>query len=265
MIDMPFNFVPEPQEHTIDYIVGQFHNVIVQLEQIAQKPFNYQRFEESMRLSNQAALLWSECLEFGKLKPCPFNGLDFFNYMAQIVCSRGNEKAVEFFQILKDELADKAARGEGYLANEKYRILWDGIPFWYNLRIMNNTFKNNDALIVASTYPDNWAVTYDITDLRSMAKAYMGNFTNREYSFRFKNMCRMIEEYSIDGVVMHSNRSCKNQDFALFALAREVTKATGVPVVIVDGDQDDPRAFSEAQYVTRIQALLEMIEQNRSR
>ncbi|NLB89160.1 MAG: 2-hydroxyacyl-CoA dehydratase, partial [Syntrophomonadaceae bacterium] len=36
------------------------------------------------------------------------------------------------------------------------------------------------------------------------------------------------------------------------------------PVVIVDGDQDDPRAFSEAQFETRVQALFEMIEQKRN-
>jgi len=264
MIDLPFGFTPQPTEHQLEYVVGQFENAISQLEAICRKPFNYSRFEESMHLSNQAALLWKESMEFGKKKPCPFNGLDFFNYMAQIVCSRGNEKAVEFFTLLRDELAEKVARGEGYLAEEKYRILWDGIPLWYNLRLMNNTFKENNAVMVGSTYPDNWAVTYDTTDLKSMAKAYMGNFSNREFTFRFHNMLRMVRDYSIDGVVMHCNRSCKNQDFAQYALAREITKVTGVPVTIVDGDQDDPRAFSEAQYVTRIQALFETIERSRN-
>jgi len=263
MIDLPFNHFEKPQEHTIDYIVGQFENAIKQLEEITGKPFNYERFQHSMELSNQAATLWRESFEMGKNKPCPFNGLDYFNYMAQIVCSRGNEKAVYFFQLLKDEIAAKVAAGEGYLPEETYRILWDGIPFWYDLRIMAKTLKNNKAVQVASTYTENWALTYDSTDLRSMAKAYMSNFTNREFGFRYDNMCRLIREYSCDGVIMHSNRSCKNQDFAMFELTREVTKATGVPMAIVDGDQDDPRAFSEAQFETRVQALFEMIDQRK--
>lgn len=263
MIDLPFNHFEQPQEHTIDYIVGQFENAIKQLEEITGKPFNYERFQHSMELSNQAATLWRESFEMGKNKPCPFNGLDYFNYMAQIVCSRGNEKAVYFFQLLKDEIAAKVAAGEGYLPEETYRILWDGIPFWYDLRIMAKTLKNNKAVQVASTYTENWALTYDSTDLRSMAKAYMSNFTNREFGFRYDNMCRLIREYSCDGVIMHSNRSCKNQDFAMFELTREVTKATGVPMAIVDGDQDDPRAFSEAQFETRVQALFEMIDQRK--
>ncbi|MBS3977740.1 MAG: 2-hydroxyacyl-CoA dehydratase [Syntrophomonadaceae bacterium] len=263
MIDLPFSFTPETQKHHLDYVTDQFKEAIRQLEDITGKPFDYERFQESMRLSNEAASLWRECIEMGKAVPCPFNGLDFFNYMAQIVCSRGNEKAVQFFRVLRDELAAKVARGEGFLNNEKYRILWDGIPFWYNLRVMSKTLLNNNAVMAASTYPDNWAVNYDPNDLKSMARAYMGNFTNREFSFRYHNMCRMIDEYTVDGVIMHSNRSCKNQDFAQYALAREVTKATRVPVVIVDGDQSDPRAFSEAQFETRVQALFEMIGQNR--
>lgn len=264
MIDLPFSFHPAAQDHALDYVAGQFQEAITRLEAICGKSFDYDRFMESQRLSNQAARLWKEVMDMGKSTPSPLNGLDMFNYMAQIVCSRGNEVAVEFFTLLRDELAAKRARGEGYLENENYRIIWDGIPFWYNLRIMSRSLKNNQACMVASTYPDNWAVTYEVGNMRSMAEAYMGNFTNREFGFRYKNMLRLVQEFKADGVIMHSNRSCKNQDFAQYALAREVTKAIGTPVVVVDGDQDDPRSFSEAQYETRVQALFEMIDQKRA-
>ena len=39
----------------------------------------------------------------------------------------------------------------------------------------------------------------------------------------------------------------------------------GVPSVIFDGDQTDPRLFSEAQYETRIQALAEMMAENKAK
>ncbi len=263
MIDLPFSYNPAPDEHAVKYIVGQFEHAKQQLAEICGKPFNEERFLESQRLSNEAASLWRDVMNMGKAKPSPLNGLDMFNYMAQIVCSRGSQVAVDFFTLLKNELQEKKDRGEGYIQNEKYRILWDGIPFWFNLRIMSRTLKEKDACMVASTYPDNWAVNYEVGNLESMAKAYMGNFTNREFGYRYKNMLRLIEEFEVDGVLMHCNRSCKNQDFAMNALAKEVTKAVGTPVVLVDGDQDDPRAFSEAQYETRVQALFEIIEQKR--
>jgi benzoyl-CoA reductase/2-hydroxyglutaryl-CoA dehydratase subunit BcrC/BadD/HgdB len=264
MIDMPFSHDDEVDEHAVDFMVGQFKHLISQLEEITGKPFNYERFHESMELSNKASLLWKECADFGRNHPCPFNGIDFFNYMALIVCMRGNEKAVEFFTLLRDELAEKAARGEGYLENEKYRILWDGIPFWFNLKAMMRSLKNYGACMVGSTYPDNWVLPYDTHDLRSLAKAYTSIFINRNFDYRVKNMTRLIKELDIDGVIFHSNRSCKAQDFAQYAMSRKITEVTGVPTVVVDGDQNDPRAFSEAQYETRVQALYEIIDQRRA-
>jgi benzoyl-CoA reductase/2-hydroxyglutaryl-CoA dehydratase subunit BcrC/BadD/HgdB len=177
---------------------------------------------------------------------------------------RGNEKAVEFFTLLRDEIAEKVARGEGYLENEKYRILWDGIPFWFNLKAMFRSLKNYDACMVGSTYPDNWVLPYDVHDLRSMARAYTSIFINRNFDYRIKNMTRLIDKFDVDGVIFHSNRSCKAQDFAQYAMSRKISDITGVPTVVVDGDQNDPRSFSEAQYETRVQALYEMIDQRRA-
>jgi benzoyl-CoA reductase/2-hydroxyglutaryl-CoA dehydratase subunit BcrC/BadD/HgdB len=77
MIDMPFSHENEINDRAIDYMVGQFKHMISQLEQITGKPFNYERFQESMELSNQASLLWKEAADFGSMHPCPFNGIDF--------------------------------------------------------------------------------------------------------------------------------------------------------------------------------------------
>ena len=52
-------------------------------------------------------------------------------------------------------------------------------------------------------------------------------------------------------------------DFRQFEVQRQITEKTGVPSVIFDGDQTDPRAFSLAQYETRIQALVEMMEERK--
>ncbi len=41
------------------------------------------------------------------------------------------------------------------------------------------------------------------------------------------------------------------------------SSSRGVACVIFDGDQSDPRCFSPAQYDTRIQALVEIMENKR--
>ena len=42
--------------------------------------------------------------------------------------------------------------------------------------------------------------------------------------------------------------------------AEIIKEANGKPYVSFDGDQTDPNVYSEAQYETRVQALVEMME-----
>ena len=76
-------------------------------------------------------------------------------------------------------------------------------------------------------------------------------------------MQTLVEDFHVEGMIYHSNRSCKLMDFRQYEVQRRITEATGVPSVVFDGDQTDPRTFSEAQYETRIQALVEMMEKNK--
>jgi benzoyl-CoA reductase/2-hydroxyglutaryl-CoA dehydratase subunit BcrC/BadD/HgdB len=75
----------------------------------------------------------------------------------------------------------------------------------------------------------------------------------------------MVKDYGVDGIIHHSNRSCKPMDFKQYEIRRRITEETGIPSIIFDGDQTDPRVFSEAQFETRLQALVEIMEENRAR
>jgi len=48
-----------------------------------------------------------------------------------------------------------------------------------------------------------------------------------------------------------------------YELQRKVAENTSVPYVVFDGDQTDPRNFAQAQFETRVQALVEMMERNK--
>ncbi len=68
----------------------------------------------------------------------------------------------------------------------------------------------------------------------------------------------------VDGAVFHMNRSCKHWSGNLYEMQRQFTEQTGVPAVMFDGDQSDPRCFSEAQFDTRVETLVDIMEQNKS-
>lgn len=104
---------------------------------------------------------------------------------------------------------------------------------------------------------------YETNDLDGVAKSYTGNYANRNLDYGANQMENLIHEFNVDGVIFHSNRSCKLMDFRTYEVQRRITERTGCPSVIFDGDQTEPRVFSDAQYETRIQALLEMMEKNK--
>jgi benzoyl-CoA reductase/2-hydroxyglutaryl-CoA dehydratase subunit BcrC/BadD/HgdB len=235
------------------------------LEEITGDKFDYDRFREVMKISSETSKWWKKASLLASAKPSPLNGFDLFNYMAVIVCMRGKKEGLELFKLWHDELKARSEEGLGPWkeGEEKYRVMWDGIACWPYLSDTYKVLKKNGINMVTSTYPDSWYIVYDENDIDGMARAYSSNYVNRNIDFGVNNIKNIVEDFSLDGIIYHSNRSCKLMDFRQFEVQRRVEKATGVPSVIFDGDQTDPRAFSLAQYETRVQALVEMMHERK--
>ena len=163
------------------------------------------------------------------------------------------------------ELEERKAAGLGPWKDqeEKIRILWDGIACWPYLSATYKTLKKYGINLVASTYPDSWTILYEAGDLDGMARAYSSNYVNRNLDYGVDNLSDLVKEFSVDGLIFHSNRSCKLMDFRQYEVIRRVVERTNATSVIFDGDQTDPRAFSLAQFETRIQSLAETVEEKR--
>jgi benzoyl-CoA reductase/2-hydroxyglutaryl-CoA dehydratase subunit BcrC/BadD/HgdB len=262
LIDVPFNYGYEPTPEAIAYIKAEFEECIRQLEAITGRKFDYERFQEVMRISNEASRAWKRAMDLGQAVPAPLNGFEIFNYMALAVCMRGRPETVTVFNLLVAELEEKIARGEScYPDGEKYRVVWDGIACWPYLSHNYKAFNKDRINIVASTYPDAWVLLYEPGNLDDLARAYamVGNNTCMEY--QADRRARMAKDFHVEGVLFHVNRSCKVMDFMQYEQQRILSARTGVPTTTFDGDQSDPRNFSPAQFETRLQALMEMIDQ----
>lgn len=268
VFDPPFNHQYHVNDQNVKYIKGQILNAIKQLEDITGKKFDNDKFKEVMKISSETSVWWKKASLLAAEKPSPMNGFDLFNYMATIVCMRGTEEGRDLFKLWYEELAAKAEAGKGPWKEgeeEKYRVMWDGIACWPHLADTYKVLKKHGINMVTSTYPDSWYIVYEENDLDGMAKAYSSNYVNRNLDFGVDNITKIVKDFQLDGIIYHSNRSCKLMDFRQFEVQRRVEANTGVPSVIFDGDQTDPRAFSLAQYETRIQALVEMMEANKQK
>jgi len=128
------------------------------------------------------------------------------------------------------------------------------------MRNLGNLFASNNACLVADTYTSAWAVDIKIDDpLTSMADAYMKVYLNISIDIMIEQLLNLMERYDADGLVMHSNRSCKPYSLGQYDLARMVTEKTGKPVLIIEADMTDSRVYSEAQVRERVEAFIESL------
>ena len=142
-----------------------------------------------------------------------------------------------------------------FRTEEKYRILFEGIACWPYLRATSTGLKSRGINMVTTIYAD--AFGYDYDSFEGMIKAYCSvpNAINLEKS-RDKRI-KLCKDNHVEGMLIHTNRSCKLWSGFMYEMGRQVGKAS------FDGDQADPRNFSEAQYDTRVQGLMEIMEANK--
>jgi benzoyl-CoA reductase/2-hydroxyglutaryl-CoA dehydratase subunit BcrC/BadD/HgdB len=228
---------------------------------VSKLPYRPEKLERAMRLSIEGTRLWGDCLATGRNKPSPWTGFDGFIHMAPIVAIRGTEACNAYYRMLKDELEDRVKRGTGGIENERYRLLWDNLPIWYQIRQLATTFAEAGFNFVCTTYTNAWAepVVYMDPDqpLRSAAKTYTYVLLNRDLPNRLRVMGELARDYAVDGAVLHSDRSCKPYSVGQIDLKQLLGDQLGIRVVILEADHADPRAFSEEQVDNRVQAFIE--------
>ncbi len=250
------------------YVHGQIHEYVAFLEQTTGRKFDNDKMTQVGTLSLKGQQLWQKVLNTAATKPSPMSAFDAFFFLALIVTLRGTQTAVDFYTELLQEMQDRVDSGIGVVPGEQYRLLWDNLPVWYNLKWLSNTFSDHKACLVADTYTSAWCSALQYIDpenfLDSMAQAYTRIYLNIGIDAMADQILEMIKFYDVNGLVMHSNRSCKPYSFGQMDIMTKIRKETGLPVLMIEADMVDPRSFSESQIRTRIDAFMEIVAMKRT-
>ena len=265
--DVPFLFVDTPfvhttvHEHAVEYVIEQLKGFIPVLESLTEREFDEEKFVKGLYLSKECVELWREILLLGANKPSPLTCFDAFTQLAAIVSLRGTEEAVTHYKTLKTGLEERVQKGVGAVDDEKIRLLWDNIPVWYAMRSLSELFEKHNTCLVADTYTNAWASASIDTGnpMESLAMNYLEIYLNISMDLMLEKIQNLIKIFDVDGMVMHSNRSCKPYSLGQYDLAQNVKEETGIPVLIIEADMVDSRSYAEAQVKTRIEAFLESL------
>lgn len=268
--DVPLFILDTPFCHTEfsieakEYVKKQINEYLKFLEMVCDKQFDYDRMKQVGQLSLKGQRLWQAVLDTTVHQPAPMSAFDAFFHLALIVTLRGTQIVVDYYSSLLDEMRERITSGISAVHNEKYRLLWDNIPIWYRTRWLSEKFASHDACLVADTYTSAWCSSLKYINeenfLDTMADGYTKIYLNIGVDKMAEHVIEMIDKYNANGIVMHSNRSCKPYSFGQYDILKIVKEKRDIPALVIEADMVDERSFSESQIETRIDAFMEVLK-----
>jgi benzoyl-CoA reductase/2-hydroxyglutaryl-CoA dehydratase subunit BcrC/BadD/HgdB len=255
--------IGEIRDFQVSDIAKQTEALIPELEKVAGHKFDIDHFKEAVELSRKTSVLWRACLETASAIPSPWTFFDATIHMGPAVVARGTKEAVDYYEVLLKELKERISGKVAAIDNERHRIYWDGMPVWGKLSTLSNQFAELNTCIVASTYCNSWI--FDQLDpkdpFESMGRAYIELFIVRDEAFKEKYMRNCFEKYKFDGIIFHDAKTCPNNSNNRYGLSERISEILGVPRLVINGDLNDLRCYSEEQAKTNIEAFIEQLDE----
>jgi benzoyl-CoA reductase/2-hydroxyglutaryl-CoA dehydratase subunit BcrC/BadD/HgdB len=264
-LDAPFSTTIETSPGGLQYVYEQILDLIKFLEDFTGRKLKDEVFLEILRLSDKAAGLWHEIMDYRANIPCPVGSREMCGNVFSLVSMLGTQIPVDFYTALRDELKTRVDKGLGAIPNEQVRLMLDNIPYWHHLSLLSDVEKHG-AIFVFETYLRYvWGgrINFQNPYTGYAEKVFTDVWLNSGLELRKKILKSDIKKYAIDGVVFFSNRSCKR--FSLWQLELKIflEKELHIPSILIEGDMADPGGYSQEQATTRVEAFLEMIKKKK--
>jgi benzoyl-CoA reductase subunit B len=249
------------------YVAAQLRELITLCEQTTGRRFDIDYFREVLRHSSAMNKGWQRVLELNQNRPSLFNALtDGTVYLGVANGFRGTAAGSQYFADLVEEMEYKAVHGIGTLTDEKYRLIFVGVPCYPIFRRFNEMFTEWGGTFLNSTYlwfasgGTNRGFEFDLErPLDSLAEGLLISVRDAMDSMFYQDqiLVEMIDSYQIDGIVYHPIKSCRTVSTGLADNRRAVMATRDIPTLFIESDMMDRRVVSEAQLKNRVDAFFE--------
>jgi benzoyl-CoA reductase/2-hydroxyglutaryl-CoA dehydratase subunit BcrC/BadD/HgdB len=256
---------PKAREDVVNLVAAQLREMVPDLEKVSGSRLDIDKFREVIALSRECSDLWEMVLDTAAARPSPLTFFDACIHMGPAVVMRGRQEANEYYRMLLAEMKERIDQGVAAVEGETHRFYWEGMPVWGKLRSMSELFAKLKACIVASTYCSSWIFSaLDPKDpFTSMARAYSSIFITLDDKQKEDYIEEKVKHFGIDGVLYHDAKTCPNNTNSRYGMTTRLSERMGVPHLVINGDLNDLRCFSEEQTITNVEAFVEQIEESK--
>ena len=259
----------------VEYVAAQLTELIHACERITGRALDERRLEETLRQTNRMAAAWQRVLELNRADPAPFNAVvDGTMYLGVLNAWRGTARGADFMERLVEELEYKVAQGIGTLAEERFRLLFVGVPCYPIFRRFHEMFADKGGVFVGSSYL--WFAAggmdlgfqYDLSrPLASLAEGVLVSVRHAGDAMLFpdQHLIEQVDRFGAHGIVYHPIKSCRTVSTGLAGSRKALVQARDIQCLFIESDMMDRRVVAEAQLKNRIDAFFEGLTASRLR
>jgi len=262
---------PHVAQHYMEHNLAQMRSLVRFIENVTGQKLDKKHLADTLDKGQQAALYFHEVNQLRKAIPSPMPAQDFFAVIAPSMYMRGTQEVIDFFREMRDEVKERVEKGIGVIPVEKYRLLWGGIPLWFNMGLFNYFETLGAVFAIETAYVHGNKITVEIDEkdpVKSLVeKGYWNSVENRGEgeegecgSSQADRFMEYVRDYAIDGVIMHNTRSCRAICIGQQHTKNILRNYLKVPSMFIETDMGDARSYSDAQVKMRINAFMETIE-----
>ena len=270
-------------EKKIDYVVGQMHDGIEWMEKVTGRAYDDELLIEAVKDECRATSVWAEICNLNKNIPAPLEEKTMYSLYVLGTLKKHDKEVADFYEELRDEVADRVEKGIAAIPNEQCRVMTDTQPPWGFLKVFRY-MEEYGCVSVGSLYTfgliGNWEVKPDDTwgprttpmekgvEIKDRDQALRiladWNLSKPEwqhfYSPHLKSelMIRIAREWKLNGVMLHYNRGCEGLSLGI-AENRLALMEAGYPVMTFEGNMGDEREFDLARTSARIDTFMETL------
>lgn len=261
------------KRHYVEHNLAELEGMVAFLEKQTGKRFDEAAFASMVANSLETQELLWDIHQLRRAVPCPLPSEDFFACIVPQLYMLGTEESLAFFRRLYQEVKHRVDNGIGVIPDERYRLLWMGIPPWYNLGLFNY-LESFGAVSVKETVYQSWPPaevdTSNPLEALVLVQWHRNKMIHRHEAevmpecsyasaqYSAGQVLECLREYDVDGVIMHLIRSCRVVSFGQ-AHTRRMLKDAGAFAVTLESDMADPRTWSDAHVKMRINAFIEAL------
>lgn len=254
----------DPSERLLSYVTNQLGEWIEFSEsRVPGIKYDQDRMLELTEMDKKACEYLRDVYELRKRSPCPVSGQDVFRLPRNPSQFPHPEKCVEYYRVLRDEVAERADKGIGAVKEEKVRVMWTiTAPYFADLfKLLEDQgasvvhFQVGGAARFFGTkgyYGDQSEYGRKLTPLEDQARVLTLNswagLTNRWVD----DTIYFCKELNVDGIVHFEQWGCVAAVLTRKVMQDRMDTELGIPNLFLEGRNLDTSTFDIDDFRQRL-------------